>query len=370
MPIKSRCHAGFITALLFPLLVACGAINPPSSNSANQASLPVDRLKVAPGNSISVYARVPSARQMVLTPSGILFVGNRNSPGDVYAVKPDGHVIKVLSGLHSPNGVEFRNGALYVAEVSRILRYDDIEKKLDKPPKPVVVTDSYPKDEHHGWKYIRFGPDGWLYVPIGAPCNVCDRGDPFASITRIHADGTGREIYARGIRNTVGFDWDPKTKQLWFTDNGRDWLGDDKPPDELNHAAQAGLHFGFPFVHGAAIVDPEFGGTKRHREFTPPALELDAHVAVLGMRFYKGDIIYAEHGSWNRAQKDGYRLMRVHIKDGKPDGRAQPFVSGWLDASGNVWGRPVDVVIMPDESLLVSDDFAGAIYRITPEQKK
>jgi glucose/arabinose dehydrogenase len=272
-----------------------------------------------------------------------------------------------------PNGVAFRDGALYVAEVNRVLRFDRIESRLKNPPKPVVGNDSFPRDRHHGWKFIRFGPDGLLYVPVGAPCNVCLQKDPiYASITRMKADGTAREIFAHGIRNTVGFDWHPETKELWFTDNGRDWLGDDRPPDELNRAPKERLHFGFPFCHGKDIADPEFGSQRKCDEFVPPVQELDPHVAALGMRFYDGatfpaeyrhQIFIAEHGSWNRSTPIGYRVTLVRL-DGNKASKYEVFAEGWLRGT-KPWGRPVDVQVMPDGALLVSDDEAGAIYRIS-----
>lgn len=339
----------------------------------------LNRIKLPPGFRISIYAdQIPGARSMALTPDGVLFVGTRDE-GKVYAVLSDKNsargtkVLTVLKGLNTPNGVAFRDGALYVAEISRVLRYENLEKRLNDPPKPVVVNDGYPDDQSHGWKFIRFGPDGKLYVPVGAPCNICESKDPiYASITRMDANGKNREIFARGIRNTVGFDWDPKTKELWFTDNGRDRLGDNLPPDELNHAPKAGLHFGYPYCHGNGISDPEFGEKRNCREFVQAEVNLGPHVAALGMRFYEGKmfppeyrgrIFIAEHGSWNRSEPIGYRVTMVRFKEGKPV-KYEPFASGWLE-KGDVWGRPVDVLVMPDGALLVSDDQAGVIYRIS-----
>jgi len=311
---------------------------------------------------------------MTLSPSGIVFVGTRTQ-GAVYAiVDRDGdhradRVVTIASGLEMPNGVAFRDGALYVAEVGRILRYDEIEGRLDDPPDPVVVTDRFPTDRAHGWKFIAFGPDGRLYVPIGAPCNVCDKGDPYASITRIDPDGSNFEIVARGVRNSVGFDWHPETGNLWFTDNGRDWLGDDAPDDELDHVTEPGQHFGFPYCHGGNLLDPEFGKGKRCADYAAPAAKLGAHVAALGMRFYHGTafpseyrdkVFVAEHGSWNRSKKAGYRIVTVDPTTGS----WKPFVEGWL-VGEKAWGRPVDVLVMPDGALLVSDDTAGAIYRVS-----
>src|SRR5437016_1230234 len=254
--------------------------------------LPLDKIKLPPGFTIELVARVPNAREMALGPRGTLFVGSTEA-GKVYAVtlKPTGQaaVTTIATGLDRPVGVAFRDGALYVSAVSRILRFDAIESRLDNPPQPVVVSDKFPKDGHHGWKFIAFGPDGKLYVPVGAPCNICEP-DPerYAIITRMNADGSGLEVYARGIRNSVGFDWDPRTHDLWFTDNGRDWLGDDAPPDELNHAPTPGLNFGYPYCHGGTIADPEYGHRRPCKDFVAPAQNLGPHVASLGMRFYAG----------------------------------------------------------------------------------
>jgi glucose/arabinose dehydrogenase len=338
-------------------------------------------IRVPPGFRIAAYAEVPKARSMALGERGTLFVGTRH--GEVYAVLPGGtaegmhRVVTIARNLQSPNGVAFRGGALYVAEIHRILRYDGIESRLSSPPAPAVVNDGFPTDRHHGWKFIRFGPDGLLYVPVGAPCNVCERADPrYAAILRMRPDGTGMEIFASGVRNTVGFDWNPGTGELWFTDNGRDRMGDDLPPDELNRAPGKGLHFGFPFVHGKNHPDPEFGARGKSAGFTPPEWELPAHVASLGMRFYtgkmfppgyRGQVFIAEHGSWNRSRPIGYRVSLVRLEGNRAAGY-EPFAEGWLQG-GRAWGRPVDVQEMPDGSLLVSDDRAGMIYRISYEGK-
>jgi glucose/arabinose dehydrogenase len=339
----------------------------------------LNRIKLPPGFEISIYAsRIQGARSMALGDKVTLFVGSR-SDGKVYAVidhnndnKAD-EVITVAQGLNSPNGVAFKDGALYVAEIDRIIRYEDIEDRLKNPPKPVIVNDSFPKEGHHGWKFIRFGPDGMIYVPVGAPCKVCESKDKrFASIMRMRPDGTNLEIFSYGVRNTVGFDWHPVTKDLWFTDNGRDWVGDDRPPDELNHAPTIGMHFGFPYCHGKTIKDPKFGIGKSCEEFTQPIIELDPHVAALGMRFYTGKmfpaeyknkIFIAEHGSWNRAVPTGYRITTV-ILDGSKPINYEVFAEGWLHGA-LVYGRPVDVLVMNDGALLASDDRAGALYRIS-----
>lgn len=341
--------------------------------------LPLEKITLPPGFKIELYASdVPGARSLALGPGGTLFVGTRQE-GRVYALVDENKDAKadklftLARGLNMPNGVAYRDGALYVAEVNRVLRFDDIESRLGDPSPPVVVNDGFPSDRLHGWKFIRFGPDGMLYVPVGAPCNICEP-DPrrYAAIFRMRPDGTGLEVFARGVRNTVGFDWHPETRELWFTDNGRDWMGDDLPPDELNHAPEGGLHFGYPYCHGRSLPDTEFGRKRSCKEFSPAAKELGPHVASLGMRFYtgsmfpkeyRGQIFIAEHGSWNRSSPIGYRITLVRL-EGNQAVSYEVFAEGWLQRDG-AWGRPVDVLVMPDGSLLVSDDHAGAIYRIT-----
>jgi glucose/arabinose dehydrogenase len=322
---------------------------------------------------------VPGARSLALGQQGTVFAGTRDK-GSVYALKDmdgDGRSDRqwtIAQGLFMPNGVAFRNGSLYVAEVNRILRFDDIENNLDNPPEPVTVFSLLPSDTSHGWKFIRFGPDGKLYIPVGMPCNICDpQNERYGTILRINPDGSGLETYASGIRNTVGFDWDSETGDLWFTENGRDWLGDDLPPDELNHAPVAGMHFGFPWYYGNCRENPEYAGKVHPVNCTPAALDLPAHVAPLGMRFYTGTmfpevyrntLFITEHGSWNRKTPVGYQVISVRIENGTPLA-AVPFATGFLAPFGRVMGRPVDLEVMPDGSLLISDDHAGRIYRVT-----
>jgi glucose/arabinose dehydrogenase len=359
-----------VTALLVGAVVwlrGCGA-----GRQLSALSLP-------PGFSIAVYAdSVRDARSLALGARGTVFVGTRGE-GVVYALLDTNRdasvdrVITLLRDLDMPNGVAVHDGALYVALTSRILRYDSIEQRLENPPAPVTVTDRLPAEAHHGWRYIGFGPDGWLYVASGAPCNICNPpGDQFAAILRLRQGGSGLEVFARGVRNSVGFDWHPDTRELWFTDNGRDWLGADEPPDELNRAPRAGLHFGYPFCHGDAIVDPDFGAGHRCADFAPPERGLRAHVAALGMRFYtgsmfpaeyRGQIFIAEHGSWNRIIPVGYRITLVRLENGRPVSY-EPFAKGWL-RGGSAWGRPVDILVMPDGAVLVSDDKTGVVYRIS-----
>lgn len=355
---------------------AAGCIAALNVHASPASDAVIANLRVPQGFKIEVFADdVPGARSMALGEKGTIFVGTRK--GRVYAVsgapgsaqKP---VVRLIAeGLNMPNGVAFRDGALYVAEISRILRYDAIEDSLDRIEPPKVVRADLPKDRHHGWRYIAFGPDGKLYVPIGAPCNVCNEPG-YAVITRMNADGTGQEVFARGIRNTVGFTWHPVTKHLWFTDNGRDYLGDDVPPCELNVAPRAGLDFGFPYCHGKDVKDPEFGHLGDCAKSVPPVQLLGAHVAPLGVQFYTGQafpqnyrhqVFIAEHGSWNRSKKNGYRVTRVKL-DGERAIDYQPFVVGFKRGE-EVLGRPVDLLVMPDGSMLISDDQAGAIYRVT-----
>jgi len=373
-----RCRFKYLTLmgwLTGMVLAQVAAIPAPMARD-----LPLNLIELPPGFHIEVYADdVPGARSMALGPRGTLFVGTRSGDSVRAVIDRDGdgradEVRVIASGLKTPNGVAMRGNDLYIGEVHRISRLEDIEANLDDPPAPVVLLDTLPRRRHHGWKFIRFGPDGMLYIPVGAPCNVCAPPEPYASILRFDTESGALEIYASGVRNSVGFDWHPETHELWFTDNGRDQLGDDLPPDELNHAPRPGMHFGFPYCHGGDIPDPEFGKRRDCAQFTPPAQKLGPHVASLGMRFYtgtmfpdayRGQIIIAEHGSWNRSNKIGYRLSLVRLDGGRVESYT-PFATGWLQGE-RAWGRPVDVLNMPDGSLLVSDDGAGAIYRISYE---
>lgn len=351
-----------------------------SCNPKNGIGSGISDISLPAGFKIDVYtSNVPGARSMTVSENGILFVGTRDVGGKVYAVidnnqdnKAD-EVVVVATGLNSPNGVAILNGDLYVAEINRVLRYRDIENTFRTKPFPEIIRNDFPTENHHGWKFIRFGPDGKLYVPVGAPCNIClSEDERFASIMRMNPDGSNLEIFAHGVRNTVGFDWNPSDLTLWFTDNGRDMLGDEIPPDELNRAPEPGMHFGYPFIHGTDILDPEYGEGKDPSDYTPPVQNLGPHVASLGMRFYTGNmfpeeyqnqIFIAEHGSWNRSTKIGYRIMLVKLEGNSPVSY-EPFATGWLKGA-SVSGRPVDVQQMSDGSLLVSDDYGGAIYRIS-----
>ena len=338
----------------------------------------LNSISLPPGFEIHLYAEgVENARQMALGDHGTVFVGSKKA-GKVHAVVDTNgdhfaeRVYLLDQDLNKPSGIEFKFGSLYVGAVNRILRYDDIESWLDRPPEPELVTGEFPDKSHHGWKYLRFGPDGKMYVPVGAPCNICNEPG-FAQIRRIFADGSGDIVYASGVRNSVGLAFHPKTGELWFTDNGRDMLGDDLPADELNHAPRAGMDFGYPWCHQGDSLDPEFGKGKSCTDYTPPALKLDPHVAALGLTFYTGkmfpssyhnQLFIAQHGSWNRSEKVGCNIVLVRFdEEGNALGQ-EPFATGWLQGD-DCWGRPNDVLQMPDGSLLVSDDKAGSIYRIS-----
>ena len=359
------------------------------SSKNNDLDTFLKKIVLPDGFKIEIYASdVENARSMTVSPSGTIFVGNRKSD-NVFALideNKDGKVDKkylITDKLKNmPNGVAFHEGDLYVAEVNKIWVFKDIENKLKLidengfyPEDPILITDDFPSDKHHGWKYIAIGPDNKLYVPVGAPCNICEsRDEIYSTITRMDLDGSNREIYARGVRNTVGFTWNKETGEMWFTDNGRDMLGDNYPPCELNKVTKPDQHYGYPYCHGGDISDPEFGSKYACEDFIKPMQNLGPHVAPLGLKFYdgdmfpeeyKGDIFIAEHGSWNRTKKIGYRITRVKIKDNKSVGY-EPFISGWLEKDINdAWGRPVDVVILEDGSMLISDDYANVIYRVT-----
>lgn len=352
---------------------------PPPENPDLDKFPKLAQIELPEGFQIRMYAPdVPNARSLELSPNGTLFVGNRS--GDkVYAVIDNdddyrADEVKVIAeGMRSPNGVALHEGDLYVAEISKIWRFKDIEDNLDDPPEPELVSDAFPTDGSHGWKFIKFGPDGKLYVPVGAPCNICKPDlSKYSNIQRMDPDGSNLELYAKGIRNTVGFDWHPETENLWFTDNGRDMMGDNRPPDELNRVTEKGQHFGYPFCHGGDIPDPEYGDEASCDAFVAPAQKLGPHVAALGMRFYTGDsfpeqyknqVFIAEHGSWNRSSKIGYRVMMVRLDEQGNATSYEPFATGWLQGESS-WGRPVDVEVMDDGSMLVSDDASGTIYRI------
>lgn len=354
----------------------------------NQAmALPLGSLNLPEGFHIEVYAKdVPNARQMAVGKTGIVYVGSRGE-GKVHAVvdlDKDGvaeSVVLIAENLTMPSGLTYRDGDLYVSEVSKIHKFANIDETYNASPKSDIVVADLPTEKHHGWKNIDFGPDGWLYVPVGAPCNICETVDDgkfdderFSSILKFNLETGEQQWVAKGVRNSVGFDWHPESKELWFSDNGRDWMGDDIPPCEINRVAEAGQHFGYPYFHGGDIPDPEFAGDKKAKDYVYPALNLGAHVAPLGVHFYSANqfpetykkrLFVAEHGSWNRSTKSGYRVMMATIENNKVTDY-QPFIDGFLNAEDDTaWGRPVAMLTLPDGSLLVSDDFANAIYKVT-----
>lgn len=350
--------------------------------ACSSQALPLDEIVLPNGFRIDVYAaNVPDARSLALGDRGTVFVSTRKR-GELYALRDSNgdqradQRFLLAQDLNTPNGIAFHKGDLYVATREQILRFPGIENRLDNPPAPIVVADGFPSESAHGWRYLGIGPDEKLYVAIGAPCNICDRKG-FANIVRLDLDGGNREIYAHGVRNSVGLTWHPQTGELWFTDNGRDMLGDDLPPDELNRAPRPGLHFGYPYCHGNDIRDPEFGRGQDCSSYVRPVQLLGPHVAALGLTFYtgkmfpqqyRGDLFIAEHGSWNRSEKIGYRVTRVRLNERDQPIAYEPFATGWLRGQ-EVWGRPVDVLVMPDGALLVSDDYAGVVYRISYQEE-
>ena len=345
------------------------------------SELPLDKLKVPPGFKVEVYAEgIPEARSLALGDKGTVFVSNRNLK-DVYAITEQGGkrtVTKVLRGLNSPNGVAFKDGTLYVAERHRITAYDGIEDKLASPPEARVVIDNLDPTQQagHFWKFLAMGPDGKLYFNVGSPGNIVMPSYAQATINRVDPKSGVMEVYAVGVRNSVGFDWDPRTKELWFTNHARDWISDDLPHDTLHRAAKKGMHFGYPHCHQGDLLDPEYGKGRSCSEFDPPAAKLGAHIAPNGMRFYTGSMFPAEyrnnifiamHGSWNRSTKQGYSVVRATVDSG---GKVElkPFLEGFLTDEKSdppMWGRPNDVLVMKDGSLLVADDYNGIVYRFS-----
>ena len=340
--------------------------------------LPIAKIKVPAGFKVEVWvSEILDARGLRQGDKGTVFVSSNFVASKIYAVVDKGgkrEVKTIAEKLMLPNGIEFYKGALYVATPKAITRYDDIENTLDKPKDPVTVYDKLPGDIPHGWKFIKIGPDGKLYVPVGAPCNICEPSDQYAQIRRINLDGSGMEVVARGVRNTVGFDFHPKTGELWFTDNQRDWLTEDLPNDELNRLTNPGRqHFGYPYCHQGNLLDPEFGWGMSCADFTKPVTLLGPHAAPLGMRFYtgkmfpekyRGAIFIARHGPWNRTTKYAADVVVVYLNADGSVKSWEPFMTGLVE-DNTYLGRPVDVLVLKDGSLLVSDDHAGAIYRIS-----
>lgn len=342
-------------------LLACSAVAEPD----------LRQIQLPKGFHLEVYARVPGARHLSMAPDGTLFVG---TTGDkVFAVTPQRKVQEIASGLNCPNGVAFADGSLYICEIQRLSRISGILQKLDQKPKLETLHAGLPNKRHHGYRVLRWGPDKRLYIGIGAPLNVGEVTDPYGSLCRFSADFQKLEVLQRGIRNTMGFDWSPQDQSLWFSDNGRDMLGDDIPPEELNRVSENGQHFGFPYRYGENVPDPEWGSKLPSGLTTQtPAALLQAHMAPLGVRFYQGKmfpasyrnaLFVATHGSWNRSTPVGYCVMLA-----RPDaqGKARPelFAKGWLRGR-EVSGRPVDLQELPDGSLILSDDYAGCLYRLS-----
>jgi glucose/arabinose dehydrogenase len=356
----------------------------PHMTGRSSKELPLNTLKVPAGFTGEVWAEgIPEARSLALGDKGTVFVSNRISK-NVYAIVSSGgkrEVKQVLKGLNSPNGITFSKGTLYVAERDKITAYAGIEDKLDNPEGKVVAEGLDPdKQPGHFWKYLAMGPDGKLYFNHGSPQNITMPTYIQATILRVDPKTGVVENFAHGVRNSVGFDWNPKTKHLWFTEHARDWLGDDMPSDELNVAPRAGMHFGFPYCHQGDTLDPDYGKNRSCKEFTPPALKLGGHVAPLGMKFYngkmfpaeyQGNILMARHGSWNRTVKQGYDVVRI-VVDGTKVVKQEPFVTGFLQderADPPMWGRPVDLLVMKDGSVLFSDDYNGIVYRVSYSRK-
>jgi len=340
------------------------------------------KLKLPKGFNVELYAgNVPNARSMRQGEKGTVFVGSRLQDKVHYIVDKDGkRDVKVLvSGLYRPNGLAIKDGTLYIAELSKISKIEKVEDNLDKSPKPVMIYDNLPKDEAHGWKFIGIGPDNKLYIPIGQPCNNCLPPDTHAQIRRINLDGSGMEVIAKGVRNTVGFDWHPVSKELYFTDNGRDWASEDVPEDELNRVTKVGEHFGSPFCYQGDFPDPEFGWGRSCSEFTAPVLKTGPHSASLGMRFYTGSmfpakyknaIFIARHGSWNRSKKFGGDILAVFLNPNGTVKSSEVFISGFLGEDNNYIGRPADLLFLKDGSMLIADDFNGAVWRVTHGNQK
>jgi glucose/arabinose dehydrogenase len=339
--------------------------------------LPIAKMKVPPGFKVEVFAsNLLDARGLRQGDKGTVFVSSLFVAGKIYAVVDKGgtrEVKTIAEKLMLPNGIEFSKGSLFVATPKEITRYDNIEDRLDNPPPPVLVYDKLPGDIPHGWKFIKMGPDGKLYVPVGAPCNICEPSSEYAQIRRIDLATGATEVIARGVRNTVGFDFHPQTGELYFTDNQRDWLSEDLPNDELNRLTAPGQHFGYPYCHQGDFTDPQFGWGKSCAEFVPPIVLLGPHSAPLGMRFYtgkmfpakyQGAIFIARHGPWNRTIKYAADVVVAFLnKDGSVNA-VEPFLTGLVENNGYL-GRPVDVLVMKDGSLLVSDDHNGAVYRVS-----
>ena len=360
--------AAFVAGGAALALTGCGAFR---DWRDEDKGIRLERLQAPPGHTVSLFAKdLPKARQMAHGPEGTIFVGSND--GNVYRLKLQGGRVSeqsvIARGLTNPSGVAFAGGALFVSDRTRIVRFDNIGQTAGEPV-PKTVIDGLPDKARHDAHVMGFGPDAKLYVAVGSPCNTCDTGaDAFGTILRMQPDGSGKEVVARGLRNSVGFDWHPVTRELWFTENGQDELGPERPNDELNRVQRTGEHFGFPYCHDRVIADPEFGAKRACSEFTAPEFGLGAHVAALGMRFMapvagasEVRTLVARHGS-HPPTRVGYDVVQVVMPAAGPL-RMEPYLTGFLQGS-KYWGRPVDVLAMPDGSVLVSDDLNGAIYRV------
>ena len=354
------------------------APHPPKMTVTPPSEIPLDRLRVPAGFRVELWAHgMPGVRMMARGDKGTIYAGTRQI-GRVYEIKDRGgqRESRILAqGLTQPNGVAFRDGALYLAVIDKMYRYDGIEDNPNVKPVDLTASFKLPADLAHGWKFIAFGPDKKLYVPVGAPCNICEVSEQHANIRRYNPDGSGMEIVARGVRNTVGFDFHPKTGELWFTDNGRDWMGDNGPEDELNRVGRIGENFGYPYCHANGIPDRDFPKADACKDVTMPVTLMGPHAGALGMRFYTGSMFPAEYrdtmfvarrGSWNRTSKFGFDVVAVRATPDGKSAKVTPFLTGFLDEKANTFlGRPADVLQLPDGSLLVSDEQNGAIYRIS-----
>lgn len=351
--------------LSFLIFISLAALPLFSSNISN--------IKIPDGFRIEVMVEgLDKPRGLTINTDDVIFTGSKS--GYIYMVKPDKAVIVIDKGLNGPIGIDLYKDDLYVSEINQIRVYKDIMSQA-APFKYEVVNKSLPDKKWHGWKYLKVGVDKKIYINIGAPCNVCIKKNKFyGTISRMNLDGSDLEVFAYGVRNSVGFDWHPVTGEFWFTDNGADNFGDNIPPDELNRVESNGQHFGFPYIHGKSFKDPNYYPKINNIVTTPPQWELPAHVAALGMRFYTGKsfpeyyrngIFIAEHGSWNRSSKIGYRITFVKIEDSSAVSY-EVFADGWM-INEEVWGRPADIEILKDGSLIVSDDLGGKIFRIYRE---
>jgi glucose/arabinose dehydrogenase len=344
-------------------------------NTETPASeIPVDKIKLPKGFTAEIWSTGhPGGRAMARGDSGKVYLGTRGL-GRVYEVSDDGtrrSVRVVVDKLTQPSGVAMKDGSLYVMAIDKVLRFDGIEKNPGVQPVDLTAKFNLPPEQHHNWKYIAFGPDGKLYVPFGAPCNICEPKPEYAQIRRYNADGSGMEVIARGVRNTQGFTWHPKTKELWFTDHGRDWMGDNGPDDELNRMSKAGLNFGYPYCHAKGVLDADFKKADGCKGVTLPVANMGPHAAVMGVIFYTGSMfpkqyqntmLIARKGAWNRTEKLGFDVVNVNAS-----GKITPFMTGFLEdaKASKFWGRPAYLLQMPDGSVLVSDEQLGAIYRIS-----